>query len=405
MQLRMPKHLGEKYSPLYFLASVGAGGLTVTFFMYLMFWVPHKSRAVPVFEDITAYLASAGLPGQIMVGIAMAGIAFFGLMNFRLLFWNLSEFKYWQQHEIFEKHQESNAQTQVKAMALAMAMSVNAAFIMGLVFVPNLWSVVEYLFPAAILTFLLIGVLAFRNITQFLGRVLTKGGFDFEKNNSFAQLLPAFAFAMIAVGLAAPAAMSLNPTTVAISLIGSTFFMLAAVIMASVALVLGIRAMMEHGAAEETAPTLLIVIPILTVLGIALLRQDHGLHVGFDSHTLAADTFMMLTKILGAQVLFLLLGLMVLRRQDYARKFLGHERKSAGSYALICPGVALSVMIHFFLNKGLVGIQVVDKYSLAYWIISGIALASQFAMIWLLLKLNTQHFGILARKAHAVPAE
>ena len=52
----------EKYSPLYFLASVGAGGLAVTFFMYLMFWVPHNGRPVATFDDILAYWPTADLP-------------------------------------------------------------------------------------------------------------------------------------------------------------------------------------------------------------------------------------------------------------------------------------------------------------------------------------------------------
>ena len=47
----------QNYSPLYFLASLGAGGLTVTFFMYLMFWVPHPGRPVPVFEDLMTVFA------------------------------------------------------------------------------------------------------------------------------------------------------------------------------------------------------------------------------------------------------------------------------------------------------------------------------------------------------------
>ena len=37
-------HAARAYSPLYFLASLGAGGLAVTFFMYLMFWVPHPGQ-------------------------------------------------------------------------------------------------------------------------------------------------------------------------------------------------------------------------------------------------------------------------------------------------------------------------------------------------------------------------
>ena len=51
-----PSRPADNWSPLYFLASVGAGGISVTFFMYLMHWVPHPGRTVPVFEDITAAL-------------------------------------------------------------------------------------------------------------------------------------------------------------------------------------------------------------------------------------------------------------------------------------------------------------------------------------------------------------
>jgi hypothetical protein len=44
-------HAARNYSPLYFLASLGAGGLAVTFFMWLMFWVPHPEQPVPIFEN------------------------------------------------------------------------------------------------------------------------------------------------------------------------------------------------------------------------------------------------------------------------------------------------------------------------------------------------------------------
>ena len=61
----------DSYSPLYFLASLGAGGLSVTFFMYLMFWVPHPGQPVPVFEDILKYATSQDIIGQAMVAVAM----------------------------------------------------------------------------------------------------------------------------------------------------------------------------------------------------------------------------------------------------------------------------------------------------------------------------------------------
>ena len=39
-----PARPAETYSPLYFLVSLGSGGLVVTFFMWLMHWVPHPGR-------------------------------------------------------------------------------------------------------------------------------------------------------------------------------------------------------------------------------------------------------------------------------------------------------------------------------------------------------------------------
>jgi len=405
MTLSLPRK-GDAYSPLYFLASLGAGGLAVTFFMYLMFWVPHPGQPVPVFEDITAALATGGAAMQASIVVAMAGIAVFAFLNIRYLVWNLGSYAAFRKTPAFEKLRNSNAETQILALPLALAMTVNVGFILGLVFVPKLWLIVEYLFPMAMVAFLAIGYLAFRQIADFLGRVLVKGGgFSHAANNSYAQLLPAFALSMVGVGLAAPAAMSTTPVVAGLSVVASTFFLVAAVIYGVVALILGVHAMFEHGAAPEAAPTLMVVIPIMTVLGILSLRQSHGLHVHFDSHATPGETLAFLGTLLSVQVLFGLLGLLVLKRQGYAAKYLSETgTRSPGSYALVCPGVALSVMLHFFVNKGLVGADLIAKFGPAYWALTAIALAFQVAMIVLVFRLNRLHFG-QPKAAAAVPAE
>lgn len=391
----------RSYSPLYFLAALGAGGLAVTFFMYLMFWIPHPGQPVPIFEDIMAYFGSASVMGQALVVLAMAGIAVFAALHLWLLVWNLQQLSHFKATEAYKNLHSSNAETQLKAVPLTLAMTINVSFIIGLVFVPGLWNVVEYLFPFAIIGFLAIGVFAFRLLGRFFGRVLSGGGFDPKANNSFAQLLPAFALGMIGVGLAAPSAMSQTGWIVATSLTLSTFFVVTALLITVVALVQAILPMMQHGTAPEAAPTLMIVIPILTVIGIALMRMNHGMHTTFAVHENAGETFVMLTQIVSVQVLFGLLGLLVLRRQNYAKTFLSAEgKRSAGSYALICPGVALSVMLQFWVNKGLVSAGVIEKFSAAYWIATTPALLLQLAMIILLFQLHKLHFS----KANAVPA-
>lgn len=381
----------DQWSPLYFLASVGAGGLAVTFFMYLMFWLPHPGQNVPVFEDLMAALATGG-PQAIAVVLAMAGIAVFGAMNLYLLVWNLRRVGGFNASDRGRGLAGSNAQTQMMAMPLALAMSVNVGFILGLVFVPGLWGVVEYLFPAALAAFIAIGVIALRQLGGFLGRVIGAGGFDCRANNSFAQLLPAFTLAMVGVGLSAPGAMSGTALTAGVSVIASTFFLVAATVIAIVGVVLGVRAMLEHGVAVEQAPTLLIVVPLMTVLGILMVRQDHGLHVHFASHSSPGDMLIMLSRMLSLELLFALFGIAVLRATGYLRRFVTGSEISVGSYALICPGVALSVMGHFWINKGLVGAGLIAKFGTAYWALTALALAAQLAMIVLMLVLNRRHF-------------
>ncbi len=160
--------------------------------------------------------------------------------------------------------------------------------------------------------------------------------------------------------------MSTSPLVVGISLVLSTFFVVASVIMAVIVMFLGLRSMMENGVNVEAAPTLMVVIPLMTVLGIAILRQNHGLHVHFDSHSSAGDTLTLLSRMLSIEVVFALFGVAVLSRVGYVTRFVTGAETSAGSYALVCPGVALSVMTQFWINKGLVAAGIIAKFGAGF---------------------------------------
>ncbi len=387
-----PARPSDTYAPLYFLASLGSGGLVVTFFMWLMHWTRHPGRSVPVFEDIITAFTAGSLAARAMIIIAVAGVVFYAFLNIKFLIWNLNQFRKWKQSDSYSKIRSSNAETQLLAMPLALAMSVNVCFMLGMVFVPRLWHVVEYLFPLAMIAFVAIGILAFKMLGRFFGRVLTTGGFSCVANNSFAQALPAFALSMVGVGLAAPAGMSTAPLAAGIGLVLSTFFLVAALVISVIALVLGIRSLMENGADIETAPTLSIFIPLLTIISILMLRQSHGLGEHFALASGGANRLMMLSQFLSAQLFFALLTMAVLRRLGYASRYIFGQEASVGSYALVCPGVALSVMIQFWLNRGLVDAGLVTKFSIGYWVISALAIAIQFATMWLVFILNRKHF-------------
>jgi hypothetical protein len=398
-----PLRPADSWGPLYFLSSVGAGGLVVTFFMWLYMWVPHPAQPVPVFEDIAAAFVAGGLMTRTMIAVAALGIAGFATLNLKSLLWNLSQLARYKKTEAYAKLLGSNAATQLSALPLAIAMSINVGFVLGMVFVPGLWGIVEYLFPMAMIAFALTGLLALAQMGRFIGQVIAHGRFESAANNSFGQVMPAFAVAMVGVGLSAPAAMSSIPTVAGLSIIGSTLLLVIALLWAAIAVVLGLAAMLQQGASAEAAPTLLILVPLTTVLGILMLRQDHGLHVHFGAHQAAGDVLRQISTLLAVQLAFGLFGLAVLRAQGYFARFLKGRETSVGSYALVCPGIAISVLMQFWINKGLVGAGLIAKFGAAYWALSAVAVCFQLAMIVLVFLLNHRHFR--SAPAVAVPAQ
>ena len=69
------------------------------------------------------------------------------------------------------------------------------------------------------------------------------------------------------------------------------------------------------------------------------------------------------------------------------------------------PGVAFSVLMQFFVNKGLVAAGVIVRFGVAYRSLSAIAVIAQVMMITLVFRLIRQHFAALPATAAVAPAE
>ncbi|HRD74836.1 MAG TPA: hypothetical protein PK264_02690 [Hyphomicrobiaceae bacterium] len=386
--MRYPSDLGGRYTPMYFLAALGAGGLAVSFFMYLMWLTPHPASPIPTFGSLSSTWAEGTPVMRGLIGLSAAGIALFSVLHLRLLAWNLRQCTRWLATPAAEALRSGNAETQLMALPLALAMAVNVGFIFGAVFVPGLWEQRELLFPLAVLAFAAIGILAMRMFLAFLGRNLAFGGFDCAKNNSLGQMLSVFTFAMVGVGLSAAAAMSQVKWIVAAAFAGAMFFIVAAGILGVVFLVLGFRAMMEHAAAEETTPTLWMLIPILTVFGIAVFRLKMSLAHTFNSPVTTGEIFALLLGIVAAQLLFGLIGWAVMSRVGYFAKYVSGGTRSPGSFALVCPGVGLFVSGQFLVHAALVRLGLIELYSIAHGLVLLPLLALQVATIALFFKLS-----------------
>ncbi|NTW05620.1 MAG: hypothetical protein HGA27_05845 [Peptococcaceae bacterium] len=365
----MTKKMGTEYNPLYFLAALGNGGMVVAFFMYPMFMLKHPGFPVATYSHVFKALTAGGAAFSALMGLAVLGILYFAFNHFKTLFWNLRQYSLFKKTGAFTTLKNSNAEVTLMAIPLTLAMSINVLFTLGAVFVPNLWNVVEYLFPFSILAFMAVGAYSLKIYLEYFNRIITKGDFDFLNNNSLSQLLAIFSFAMISVGFAGPAAMTHNLTTSAIAMFFSIMFGSITLVLAVIKLVIGFKSIFKHSIAKEAGPTLWIVIPIITVLGIAFVRIVSGISHNFFHHEPSpVIMFVALSSFVSIQILFGLIGYRVLKNDGYFREYIHGDKKSAVSYALICPGVASFVMGMFFIHWGLVKTNILPIFSPIYFL-------------------------------------
>ena len=382
------------YNPTFFLAALGPGGMSVAFFMYLMFMIPRDNEKfpIPTFDTLSKVWDKWDLAFQALIVFAIIWILFFGFKHFQMLLWNLKEFFAFKKTSSYIDLKKSNWEISLMTIPLTLAMTVNVLFILWAVFIPGLWNFVEYLFPWALIAFALVWSLGLSIFMDYFVRLILKHtDADFVNNNSLSQMLSVFAFVMIWVWFAASAAMSSIKLTIFLWLVWSVFFITIAIFLLLLKLTLWFKAIFEHWIDKVASPTLWIIIPILTLIGITFIRQTHGLH-GFGMHTNEATYIIITLIILSLQIFFGYIGYKVMKANSYFDDYLNGKEKNPWTYALVCPWVALTVFAFFFLHLGLVKTGIVDKFSIYYFILLLPILYIQIKTILVILKLNKKFF-------------
>ncbi len=311
-----------------------------------------------------------------LAGLGYLFMVYFAVNHVRLLLWNLREYRRFKKSEAFSRLQSGNNEITLMAIPLTLTMTINVMFVLGAMFVPGLWNIVEILFPFAFIAFAATGFYSLYIFYRYYSKLLVKGHFQHSMNNSLSQMMSSFTFAMNAVGFAAPVAMSNNKPLIAVAAFFSLFFLSVAIILAIKNLILGFHAMLGQGINREGSASIWILIPILTLLGITILRLNHGFHTLLGSHSGSAFFFIFTSVIVSVQMFIGILGYLMMRQNNYFPEFVhgislggGEPGKSPASYALICPGVAFWVFGMFFLAKGLVDTGIITLFSLPYFIL------------------------------------
>lgn len=380
----------NNFSPTYFLSALWAWWLSVSFFMYLMFIIPrdNKEFVIPTFDSISLAWNSGDLFFKIVIAVAILGIISFWLYHFKLLFFNIKEYFKYKKTKDYSNLLSTTWEISLMSIPLTLAMTVNVLFIAWAVFVPWLWSIVEYLFPFALLAFFLIWILALVIFTKYIQKIFSNSLKDnISENNSFSHFIAVFAFSMVAVWFSASAAMSTTQLTVSLWLIFSSIYLTIAFINLIIFFVLWIVSIAKNWFNKINSPSIWVIIPILTIVWITIIRQFHW----FDLLWLKVSGVMYLvltTTIIAIQLFFWLLWYNMMKKNWYFNEYISWKEKHAWSFAFICPWVALVVFLFFFINQWLVRVWIIDKYSITYYILTLWAVLLQIKTILVALKLN-----------------
>ncbi len=373
----MTKNLNEQYNPLFFLSALGNGGLTVAIFIFFMFMTPHPETPIATFDSVRNTLSTA--PGYV-TWLSAAGyiiMLYFAVNHLRLLWWNIREYRLYKKTAAYTTLLTTNSEILLMAIPLTLTMTINVMFVLGAMLVPGLWGFVEVLFPFAFLAFFATGIYSLRIFYRYYSRLLVAGNFKHSMNNSLSQMISSFAFAMNAVGFAAPAAMSETRLIVALAAFCSIFFFAVATLLAMKNMVLGFHSMLQYGINREGSASIWILIPILTLLGISTIRLRHGFHFLFHGHGDPAFLFIFCSTFIALQIFFGILGYIIMRQNGYFPEFIHGvccvkeetAIKTPATYALICPGVAFWVFGMFFLKKSLVNPGLIHIFSVSYFVL------------------------------------
>ena len=199
---------------------------------------------------------------------------------------------------------------------------------------------------------------------------------------------------MIAVGFAATVVFSHNVALVTFAMAASIFFLVATALVGLLRLVIGFNDLFEHGATPMALPTLWVLIPTITVSSIAVLRLGHGLTHTLLENVQGGNHLVFLTTMFALQIFIGLMGYAVMRCMGYFQRLVAADKNeingSPVAFALICPGVAITVMSYFFINLALVQNGLLVKFSISYFAMLTPVNIIQLLTVWLLFRLGKQ---------------
>jgi hypothetical protein len=336
----MMQQLRTVFSPLHFLASLGAGGIAVAFFAFINYTLPHGPGLID--RGHTQELAEGAR--ALVYAFAEVGIIVFALLHVLLTLALIVVLVEWlRQGKWRELWNDPLKNAVLVAPLISLTMTMNVIIGPVRYFIPTLADNLQAIMLPGLIVW---GALWL--ITMVLELALLQvsfvKGFDVQHIH-FGWLLHPFVLGMVTVTGAGIAALSTDKGIADTA----AFMSLVSGLMGVFLLSTKLHALFErHFAGEglpakQFLPSLLIVIPNITLFAISGFRLAHWLehHHGAELH---AFMLILMVGALAFETWYLAFGSLLLK--DYFGKELKDEFH-VSQWGLVCPYVAYAVLTAF----------------------------------------------------------
>ncbi len=335
----------KSFNPLLFLASLGAGGISVMPFSLLQYNFPHGKGLIKI-SDIV--MSGLGLPQQVLMYFLYAVMIFFTIMHLVLTVVFLAKLFGWlgsaEQKEMSGNPLKNSA---LVTPFLSLAMTMNVFIAPVRFFIPSFANNLQaFMLPAVIVWSVLWLALLITEIR--LLKVSFVKGFDLDKIN-FGWLLHPFAIGMVTVTGSGIAAMAKNPNVAHFAAFLSMITFSMGLFLLSVKMVTLFKSHFNADGLPEKQfmPSFLIVVPNVTLYALTAFRLGHYYEHQFGVHLPGYFTAVIMLSF-AFEIWYLLFGLALMK--DYFKEHFFKKEFYVSQWGFVCPVVAFGVLGSFANN-------------------------------------------------------
>jgi hypothetical protein len=336
----------KDFNPMVMLAAVGAGGISVAPFAIFQYIIAPPAKGLVTYASLPAPLFSGG--AGVLTFVLQAIMILFATLHFVLMgFFTIKLVQWLQQggHRSLLKQPLANPVLLTPMLAASMSFNVFIGVIRF--FVPVLQDNFQALMLPALLLWGVLWALTLW-VSVHLLKTTFIGEFDVH-NVHFGWMLYPFTLAMVSVTGTGIAAMAANANVAGIAAFLSLISFTAALFLFGIKLFAIFQGHYTGKGlpARQFLPSLLSVVPILSLFGISFYRYSHYLHNQLGMH---AESFGAIMVILfwAFQAWYLFFGIIFLKHY-LANDFLKKEYY-VSQWALVCPFVGFAVLGAFASN-------------------------------------------------------